>query len=203
MKAGPLIGKSERTLAFFIERGFFAFVVSCARAMGAKRSVAAVRKTTILFINIFCIEFTPTQSSPTVLDEDCTDARRCQSRLTIDIQLDIILTLMRLYFYETGTGTSPIKRFIDALPKEDQARFLEVIDEIEINGFNATRVIFKPIEGKLWEIKFRSVRTGYRVFYILLEKGLMVWLHAFSKKTQKTPQRGLDIARKRMKEVFL
>jgi len=110
---------------------------------------------------------------------------------------------MRLYFYETGTGTSPIKRFIDALPKEDQARFLEVIDEIEINGFNATRVIFKPIEGKLWEIKFRSVRTGYRVFYILLEKGLMVWLHAFSKKTQKTPQRGLDIARKRMKEVFL
>ena len=109
---------------------------------------------------------------------------------------------MRLYFYETSTGNSPIKRYIDDLPKEDQARFLEVIDEIETEGLNATRVIFKPIEGKLWEIKFRSVRAGYRVFYILLEKDLMVWLHAFSKKTQKTPQKELDIARKRMKEVL-
>lgn len=110
---------------------------------------------------------------------------------------------MRIYFYETSAGNSPIKRFIDGLPKEDQARFLEVIDEIEANGLSAARVIFKPIEGKLWEIKFRSVRAGYRVFYILSEKALMVWLHAFSKKTQKTPQRELDIARKRMKEVFI
>lgn len=99
---------------------------------------------------------------------------RVESELTDDIQLDIIAIAMRLYFYETQAGNSPIKRFIDELPKEDQARFLEVIDEIEANGLNATRVIFKPIEGKLWEIKFRSVRAGYRVFYILLEKDLMV-----------------------------
>lgn len=110
---------------------------------------------------------------------------------------------MRLYFYETQAGNSPVKRFIDGLPKEDQARFLEVIDEIEANGLNATRVIFKPIEGKLWEIKFRSIHSGYRVFYILLERDLMVWLHAFSKKTQKTPQKELDTATKRMKEVLL
>ena len=109
---------------------------------------------------------------------------------------------MRVYFYETQAGNSPIKRFIDGLPKQDQARFLEVIDEIEKNGWDATRIIFKPIEGKLWEVKFRSLQSGYRVFYILLEKDLMVWLHAFSKKTQKTPQRELDIARKRMKEVL-
>ncbi len=109
---------------------------------------------------------------------------------------------MRLYFYETHAGNSPIKRFIDGLPKEDQARFLEVVNEIEKQGLNATRVVFKPIEGKLWEIKFRSVRAGYRVFYILLEKDIMVWLHAFSKKTQKTPERELETARKRMKEVI-
>lgn len=122
--------------------------------------------------------------------------------MTDDIQLDIIFMVMRIYFYETSGGNSPIKRFIDGLPKGDQARFLEVIDEIEANGLNATRVLFKPIEGKLWEIKFRSVHSGYRIFYILLEKDLMVWLHAFSKKSQKTPTRELDLARKRMKEVL-
>lgn len=110
---------------------------------------------------------------------------------------------MKIYFYETSAGNSPVKRFINELPKEDQARFLEIIDEIEAQGFNATRIIFKPIEGKLWEIKFRSLRAGYRVFYILLERNLMVWLHAFNKKSQKTPQKELEIARKRMKEVLL
>jgi phage-related protein len=116
--------------------------------------------------------------------------------------MDIIGMYMKIYFYKSGSGKSPIQRFIDKLPKEDQARFLEVIDEVETYGFSAARVIFKPIEGKLWEIKFRSTKSGYRIFYVLLEKDLMVWLHAFSKKAQKTPQKELELARKRMKEVM-
>jgi phage-related protein len=63
-------------------------------------------------------------------------------------------------------------------------------------------MVFKPIEGKLWEIKFSSPNTGYRIFYCLLERGAMVWLHAFSKKTQKTPAKEIEMARKRMKEVL-
>jgi hypothetical protein len=47
--------------------------------------------------------------------------------------MDIIL-MMRIFFYETAAGNSPIKRFIDALPKEDQARFIEVYQEIEKCG---------------------------------------------------------------------
>jgi hypothetical protein len=61
---------------------------------------------------------------------------------------------MTIYFYETPNGNSPIKKFIDDLTVADQARFVEVIDEIEKNGLSAARVVFKPIEGKLWEIKF-------------------------------------------------
>ena len=109
---------------------------------------------------------------------------------------------MRIFFYETAGGNSPIKKFIDSLPEADQARFFEVIDEVEKMGLAAMRMVFKPIDGKLWEIKFRSVQAGYRVFYVMLERDLMAWLHAFSKKTQKTPQHELDIARKRMKEVL-
>ena len=103
---------------------------------------------------------------------------------------------MRVYLYETPGGNSPIKKFIDGLPEVDQARFFEVIDEVEEHGFSAARVIFKPIEGKLWEIKFKSENVGYRVFYVMLEKELMAWLHAFSKKTQKTPKHELELARK-------
>jgi len=79
---------------------------------------------------------------------------------------------------------------------------LEVFNEIEDQGFNAIRVTFKPIDGKLWEIKFKSESAGYRILYVLLEQDLMVWLHAFSKKSQKTPPKELKVARKRMKEVL-
>jgi phage-related protein len=121
--------------------------------------------------------------------------------LTPDIHLGII-PCIKIYFFETQTGKSPIKKFIDGLPRAEQARFLEVMAEIEAHGLKAIRVIFKPLEGKLWEIKFNSPSSGYRVLYVLMEKDMMIWLHVFSKKTQKTPIRELDLARKRLKEVL-
>jgi phage-related protein len=121
--------------------------------------------------------------------------------LTCDIQLGIIKS-MKVYFYETAAGSSPIKKFIDGLPKQDQARFFEVIAEVELHRLAATRMVFKPMEGKLWEIKFRAANSGYRVFYVLLEKDMMIWLHAFSKKSQKTPPQELEMARKRLKALL-
>ena len=109
---------------------------------------------------------------------------------------------MQIYFYKTNAGNSPIERFIDKLPEIDQSRFLEIIDELETHGLNAGRIVFKPIDGKLWEIKFKSRTSGYRVLYILLDRNEMIWLHAFSKKTQKIPQAELKLARRRMREVL-
>lgn len=116
--------------------------------------------------------------------------------------MDIIKGDMKIFFYKTPAGNSPIEKFIDGLSLDDQARFLEVIDEIEKHGLSASRLIFKPLEGKLWEIKFSTSSAGYRVLYVMIEKDLMIWLHGFIKKTQKTPKQDLDLARKRLKEVL-
>ncbi len=43
---------------------------------------------------------------------------------------------------------------------------------------------------------------GFRIAYVIVEADIMVWLHAFKKKTQKTPTCNLEIAEKRMKEVL-
>ena len=110
---------------------------------------------------------------------------------------------IKIYFYETANGNSPIKKFIKKLPTGDKARFIEVIKLIEEYGFKSCGVIFKHIEGKLWEIKFKSLNSGFRIFYTMIEKDIMIWLHAFSKKTQKTPGKELDIAKNRLKEVTL
>jgi phage-related protein len=53
----------------------------------------------------------------------------------------------------------------------------------------------------LWEV--RSALTQSRIGRIVfcVSESRMVLLHAFIKKTQKTPAADLDLARKRMKEV--
>jgi len=109
---------------------------------------------------------------------------------------------MLIHFYETPSGRSPVEDFIQALQKQDQARFAEVIDGIEKYGLSYARVQFKPLRGKLWEVKFSAPGGGFRVAYVMVSGEEMVWLHAFRKSTQKTPQKELDLAEKRMKEVL-
>ncbi len=109
---------------------------------------------------------------------------------------------MKVSFYETVSGRSPIEDFIEGLPKADQARFADVFDGIEKYGLGCPRVQFRQLRGKLWEVKFNSPSGGYRIAYVVVESETMVWLHAFKKRTQKTPTGDLEIAEKRMKEVL-
>jgi len=59
----------------------------------------------------------------------------------------------------------------------------------------------RPLGGGLWEIRIDlpSNRTARVIFCIA--QGRMVLLHSFIKKTQKTPQSDLELARKRQKEI--
>ncbi len=109
---------------------------------------------------------------------------------------------MGISFYRTGFGNSPIEKFIKSLPKSDQARFAEIYEGILQYGFHCPRAVFKVIEGKLWEIKFKARGGGYRVLYVVIDGENMIWLHAFKKKTQKTPRRDIEIAKKRMREIL-
>ncbi len=109
---------------------------------------------------------------------------------------------MRVAFYTSQSGRSPVEDFIGSLSKADQARFRDVFEGIQSSGLDCPRVQFRQLRGKLWEIKFTSPSGGYRIAYVVVQKDVMVWLHAFKKTTQKTPGRDLDIAEKRMLEIL-
>lgn len=109
---------------------------------------------------------------------------------------------MRINFYQTSSGRSPVEDFIVALSKADKARFAEVLVGLGQFGLSYVRVTFKPLRGKLWEIKFSAPGGGYRMAYVIVDHDALVVLHAFKKTTNKTPLRDLDLAEKRMKEVL-
>lgn len=109
---------------------------------------------------------------------------------------------MKIFFYQTPAGNRPVEEFILGLSKDDQVLFKTHRDGIERDGFQYAYVVFKHLEGKLWEIKFKGMDGNYRIAYVVVSGARMFWLHAFKKKTKKTPLNDLNAAMKRMKEVL-
>jgi phage-related protein len=59
----------------------------------------------------------------------------------------------------------------------------------------------KHVEGKLWELRAKAADGIARGLYVTASGRRVVVLHVFVKKSQKTPQRALDTARERLKQL--
>ena len=78
-------------------------------------------------------------------------------------------------------------------------RLLEMIETIGLEQVHEPHV--KHIEGKLWELRAKSAEGIARGFYVTVAGRRLIILHAFVKKSQKTPVSALRTARERMKQV--
>lgn len=105
---------------------------------------------------------------------------------------------MRVTFYTTAVGRSPVLDYLEGLQKDERARILEGLKQIETFGLGALKVKFRQIEGKLWEIKI----TAHRIFYVMVKSTEMILLHAYKKQGQKLPLKERETAIKRMKELM-
>ncbi len=108
---------------------------------------------------------------------------------------------MELKYYSKNSGKMPVKDEIDNLPDDEKADMLVRLEGISKYGFDYSRVQFKQIKGKLWEIKYKY-RNQHRVLYCMKNVELMVLLHYVKKKTQKLEVKERDIGEKRMMEVL-
>ena len=89
-----------------------------------------------------------------------------------------------------------------ALPPDLRARFLRIARLIEEFGPHAVREPHvKPIDGKLWEIRMKAASGIARALYVTVTGRRVVVLLCFMKKQQKTPQREITLAVKRMKDI--
>jgi phage-related protein len=107
------------------------------------------------------------------------------------------------YFISDG-DKSPIKEFIDALSPDSKAKFIFIADLLTEYGLNVREPYVKPITGtrKLFEIRIKDKQNIHRIFYFAFTGRKLVLLHGFTKKTDKTPHREIEIAEKRMKEYL-
>ena len=87
------------------------------------------------------------------------------------------------------------------LPAGFVARFLRYAERMEMYGPDLGMPHTRAMGGGLFELRLKAEEGIARVFYCTLVGRRIVMLHQFIKKSEKTPRRELDIARKRMKEM--
>jgi len=90
----------------------------------------------------------------------------------------------------------------DSWPLGLRARYRALTVRMEIHGPNLGMPHTRAIGGGLFEIRAKAEEGIGRAFYCTLVGKRKVILHGFIKKTDKTPERELEIARNRMKEVL-
>lgn len=95
-----------------------------------------------------------------------------------------------------------VRAEVEGLSVDLRARFRRIIELVQSKGLERVREPYiKHLEGKLWEMRLVDRDNIARVIYVAASGRRLVVLHAFIKKTEKTPRRALEIARARAKEV--
>ena len=87
------------------------------------------------------------------------------------------------------------------LPAGFVARFLRYAERMEIYGPDLGMPHTRAMGRGLFELRLKAAEGIARVFYCTVVDRRIVMLHQFTKKSEKTPRKELEIARRRMEEV--
>lgn len=105
----------------------------------------------------------------------------------------------KVKFFQTTRGDYPVKDFIDQQDQSTIAKIIGAIELLETDGPFLKPPYIKKLQGNLYELR-TSGKVAVRILYTLQE-GEYYLLHAFKKKTQKTPIKELKTALDRMKNI--
>ena len=102
-----------------------------------------------------------------------------------------------VYFFETETNKEPVREWLQLLTSRDKKIIGEDIKTVQF-GWPLGMPLVRHIDGDIWEV--RSTLSGgiARVLFVL-EGKVMILIHAFIKKQQKTPKSDINLARARIK----
>ena len=111
--------------------------------------------------------------------------------------------MRKIKFYRLETGKCPVEEFFDSLTNkqfEKIAFVLDLIEQIDI----VPRKYFKKLKGAddIWEVRVQQGNNIFRVLGFFDGKELVVLNHAFTKKSQKIPQKEIAVAEKRKRNYL-
>ena len=104
----------------------------------------------------------------------------------------------KITFYSTKVENQTL-----AFPKGVLANFLHIAEMVEEFGPVIGMPYIGSMKAGLYEIRSKGKEGIGRSLFCTLKGEEIIILNSFIKKSQKTPKKEIDLARKRMKEVKL
>lgn len=104
--------------------------------------------------------------------------------------------VLHVNFYRTESGKEPVRDWLKSLTKEDKKKIGEDIKTVQFSWPQGMPLI-RSLGKELYEVRSSSINRISRVIFTV-EDRRMILLHGFIKKSQKTPLKDLEIARKRL-----
>lgn len=106
----------------------------------------------------------------------------------------------KVVYYISTSGENPVKEFSDSYPKA-KLKVLRILSHIEEFGLSYAIPHVKKLAGTpLWEIRILG-KDSVRIFYATKFEKQILLLHAFVKKTNKTPKKEINIGLSRLTEI--
>jgi phage-related protein len=112
----------------------------------------------------------------------------------------VVAPQLPVFFYRTEGGTEPVRDWLKGLPDADRQVIGADLRRVQ-GGWPVGMPLCRSMGGGLWELRSQLVsnRTARVLFFVHGDRIGVV--HGFIKKTQRTPDDVLKLARKRMREM--
>ncbi|QTA93238.1 type II toxin-antitoxin system RelE/ParE family toxin [Desulfonema magnum] len=105
--------------------------------------------------------------------------------------------ILSVIFFKSLSGREPVREWLKELDKDERKIIGEVIKLVQFRWPLGMPVVRK-IDTGLWEVRIHLDKKNHiaRVFFTV-HAHEMILLHGFIKKSQKTPLKEINLARKR------
>lgn len=106
----------------------------------------------------------------------------------------------KVLYYISPSGDNPVKDFLNARPSA-KLKALRIFSHIKEFGLTSAIPHIKKLTGTpFWEIRILG-QDSIRILYVTKSEKQILLLHAFEKKTDKTPPKEIKIAINRLSEI--
>jgi len=115
--------------------------------------------------------------------------------------------MFKVIMYQDRQGRSTVKEYHKELEKKAQTRkdervrlkkFIEYIAILRQYGTRIGQPMVKHIDGDIWELR----PINNRIFFFYWKDDIFVLLHHFLKKTNKTPAREIEQAKRNLNDFI-
>lgn len=121
-------------------------------------------------------------------------------KITRSIDIDISYMIYKepegykVLFYRDSQGKSSVLEYISNLSKREKAKIEKYTEFLKMNKGIIDEPYSKHIKGKIRELRVDFGKNRHRIFYFTFVNRNIIFLHAFLKKTAKTPLSEIEIA---------